>query len=116
MLSPLVTTPEQCTLISLLNKKAIKDKRIKGMNGLEKICIQDKCGSPSTKAPTGKALHPLLSLHPLAWTSLYHIIHLHGSDEVSSGNFPLPVDTSPIGCPVIFSKLVLQACVMSLSF
>jgi hypothetical protein len=59
------------------------------MNGLGKNCIQDRCSSPSTKAPTGKALHPLLSLHPLAWTSLIHITHLHGSDEVSSGNFPL---------------------------
>jgi hypothetical protein len=86
------------------------------MNGLGKICIQDRCNSPSTKAPTGKALHPLPSLHPPAWTSLDHITHLHGLDEVSSGNFPLPVDTSPIGRPVIFSKFVLQACVMSLSF
>ena len=85
------------------------------MNGLGKFSIQDRCNSPSTKAPIGKALHPLLLLHPLAWTSLVHITHLHGSDEVSSGNFPLPMDISPIGRPVIFSKLVLQACVMSLS-
>ena len=86
------------------------------MNGLGKNCIQDKCNSPSAKAPTGKALHPLLSLHPLAWTSLIHITHLHGSDEVSSGNFPPPVDTSPMGRLVTFPKLVLQACIMSLSF
>jgi hypothetical protein len=83
------------------------------MDGLGKISIEDRCNSPSTKAPTGKALHPLLSLHLLAWTSLAHITHLHGLDEVFSRNFPLPMDTSPIGCPVIFPKLVLQACIMS---
>jgi len=86
------------------------------MNGLGKICIQDRCSSPSTKAPIGKALHPLLSLHPLTWTSLAHITHLHGSDELSFINFPFPMDTIPIGRPIVFSKLVLQACVMSLSF
>ena len=84
--------------------------------GLEKICIEDRCISPSTKAPTSKALHPLSSLHPPAWTSLDHITHLHGLDEVSSGNFPFLVDTSPIGGLVLFSKLVLQACVISLRF
>jgi hypothetical protein len=28
----------------------------------------------------------------------------------------LLVDTSPIGCPVTFSKLVVEACIMSLRF
>ena len=83
--------------------------------GLKKNCIQDRRNSPSTKAPTSKALHPLPSLHPPSWTSLDHITHLHGLDEVSSGNFPLPVDTSPIGRPVTFPKLVLQTCIMFLS-
>ena len=86
------------------------------MNGLGKICIQDRCNSPSTKAPTGKAFHPLPSLHPPAWTSLDHIAYLHDLDEVSFEKFPLPVDTSPIGHLVFFSKLILQACVMSLIF
>ena len=81
-----------------------------------KKCIQDRYNSPSTKAPTGKYLHPLPSLHPPTWTSLDHITHLHGLDEVFSGNFPFLVDTSPIGRPVTFPKLVLQACIMSLSF
>ena len=83
------------------------------MNGLGNICIKDRCNSPSTKAPTGKTLHPLPSLHPLAWTSLIHITHLHGPDEVSFGNFPLSVDTSPIGRPITSHKLALQICIMS---
>jgi hypothetical protein len=34
--------PGQCPLISFLKEKAIKNKIIKGMNGLGNICIQDK--------------------------------------------------------------------------
>jgi hypothetical protein len=32
-----------------LKEKRIKNKRIKGMNGLGNICIQDRGSSPSTK-------------------------------------------------------------------
>ena len=77
----------------------------KGKNGLGKTCIHDRYSLPSTKAPTGKSLHSLSSLHPLAWTSLDHITHLHGLDEVSYENFPLPVDTIPIGCIALFPDL-----------
>jgi hypothetical protein len=86
------------------------------MNGLGKIASRTGTTRLLQRHPQVNFLHPLPSLHPPAWTSLDHITHLHGLDEVSSENFPLPVDTSPIGCLVFFSKLVLQACVMSLSF
>jgi hypothetical protein len=89
-------------------KKAIKNeitKGIKGMNGLGKNCIHDRYSSPSTKAPTDNILHPWPSLHPHAWTSLDHFIHLHGLEEVSSRNFPYSVDTSPIGCLALFPDL-----------
>jgi hypothetical protein len=49
----------------LLERKSNKEIRIKGMNGLGNICIQDRCISPSTKVPTGKPCISLLSLHPL---------------------------------------------------
>jgi hypothetical protein len=109
-----VTTSHHARAVSpdyLLNKKERKynkneiTKGIKGMNGLGKNCIHDRYNSPSTKAPTDNILHPWPSLHPLAWTSLDHFIHLHGLEEVSSRNFPHSVDTSPIGCLALFPDL-----------
>jgi hypothetical protein len=103
----------------LLNKKKqIKIKKIQRMKaimGLEK-CIHDRDNSPSTKAPIGNTLHPWPLLHPHAWTSPDCIIHLHGLDEISLGTFLFSVDTSPIGSLVLFPRLILQACVMSLSY
>jgi hypothetical protein len=49
----------------LLEEKSNKEK-IKGLNGLGNICIQDRCSSPSTKTPTGKPCISLLSLHSLS--------------------------------------------------
>ena len=63
------------------------------MNWAWKNCIQDRCSSPSTKAPTGKALHPLPSLHPLAWTSLDHITHLLGHPLITSPAYMAPMSS-----------------------
>jgi hypothetical protein len=49
----------------ILEEKETRIK-IKGMDGLGNICIHDRCGSPSTKAPTGKPCISLLSLHPFS--------------------------------------------------
>jgi hypothetical protein len=86
------------------------------MNGLGNNCIQDKCSSPSTKAPTGKDFHSPYFTTPIVRTSLIHITHLNDLDLDFSNNFPFSVDTSPIGYPVTLPKLVLQACIMSLIF
>jgi hypothetical protein len=85
------------------------------------VCRQTKALYELKQAPRAwysridAYLHPWPSQHPHAWTSPNHITHLHGLDEVSPENFPFPVDTSPIGRLVFFSRLVLQACVTSLS-
>jgi hypothetical protein len=93
-------------LLNKKKKKSNKQQKNKRQEWVWKKCIHDRYNSPSTKAPTGNTLHPCPSLHPHAWTSPDHITHSHGLDEVSSGNFPFPVDTSPIGHFVFSSRFV----------
>jgi hypothetical protein len=87
-------------------KKANKEKN-KGKKGLGKNCIHDGYNSPSTKAPTGNIMHPWLSLYQYVWTSLSHITSFYMAWMKPLGNFPFLMDTSPIGCLVLFFNLVL---------
>jgi hypothetical protein len=92
-LSPLVTTPGQCPLTSLLKEKTIriKDKR-------HEWALQ--------RHP--QVSHTFPCYHCTHCPDIpYHLIHLHGLDLTSPENIPHPMSIRPIGHPSVPSVAVL---------
>jgi hypothetical protein len=112
-LPPLVTTPRQCPLTSLLKEKEIRIKDKRNEWAWKPLHPRQGATHPLQRNPW--VSHKFPCYHYTHFPDIpYRVIHSHGLDLNSPKKIPHPMSISPIGCPSVPSKLGLQISIISL--